>query len=269
MSKKTPKVSVIMAEYNTRRCDLENSIKSILEQSFQDFEFIIVDDCGKNDLDAINKKFNDKRIKIIKNVRNKGLEYSLNRAIKSAKADFLVRMDTDDIAKPARIKKLYSYITRHSEFAVVGSMAVEFTDNVEIGVLGRCGEKTAKELVYGHAPFHPSVIMRKSAVVDVGGYVDYYKRAEDFALWCELLLKGYRLYVINDILLKYRVNPEDYDKRRLKNRIGEIRARLHYYPKLKAPFLGYFVIVKSIFSGLLPIKFVRLYRKNIVMRRNK
>ena len=68
MSKKTPKVSVIMAEYNTRRCDLENSIKSILEQSFQDFEFIIVDDCGKNDLDAINKKFNDKRIKIIKNV---------------------------------------------------------------------------------------------------------------------------------------------------------------------------------------------------------
>lgn len=269
MSRKAPKVSVIMAEYNTRRCDLEDSITSILEQSFQDFEFIIVDDCGKNDLDAISKKFNDKRIKIIKNVRNKGLEYSLNRAIKSAKADFLVRMDTDDIAKPARIKKLYSYITRHPEFAVVGSRAVEFTDNAEIGVLGKRGEKTAKELVYGHAPVHPSAIMRKSAVVNVGGYVDYYKRAEDFALWCELLLKGYRLYVINDILLKYRVNPEDYGKRRLKNRIGEIRARLHYYPKLKSPFLGYLIIIKSIFSGLLPAEFVQLYRKNVVLRKSK
>ena len=103
-------VSVVMSEYNTKREYLCTAIESILNQTFKDFEFIIVDDCGENNLDEIIEKYNDKRIKIIKNDKNRGLVYSLNHGIKEAKGEYIVRMDTDDIANKKRIEKLYMVI---------------------------------------------------------------------------------------------------------------------------------------------------------------
>lgn len=135
-----------------------------------------------------------------------------------------------------------------------------------MGILGKEGEKSKKDIMHGNILIHPSVIMRKDAIEKVGYYKDY-TRAEDFVLWCDLLLAGYRLYTMNDILLKYRVNPEDYNKRKLKYRKGEIKARLEYYPKLGANFKDYLYIVKSIISGIMPIWFVRFYRKNFVLNK--
>ena len=103
-------VSVVMSEYNTKEEYLCTAIESILNQTFKDFEFIIVDDCGKNDLDEIVKKYNDSRIKIVKNDKNRGFVYSLNHGIKQAKGKYIVRMDTDDISDKRRIEKIYNYI---------------------------------------------------------------------------------------------------------------------------------------------------------------
>lgn len=260
------RVSVVMSEYNTKREYLCTAIESILNQTFKDFEFIIVDDCGENNLDEIMKKYNDKRIKIVKNDKNRGLVYSLNHGIKEAKGEYIVRMDTDDIANKKRIEKLYGYIKSHPEYAVVSSRVAEFSGNQKLGILGKEGEKSKKDIMHGNILIHPSVIMRKDAIEKVGYYKDY-TRAEDFVLWCDLLLAGYRLYTMNDILLKYRVNPEDYNKRKLKYRKGEIKARLEYYPKLGANFKDYLYIVKSIISGIMPIWFVRFYRKNFVLNK--
>ena len=260
------KVSVIMSEYNTKEEYLCTAIESILNQTFKDFEFIIVDDCGKNNLDEIVEKYNDKRIKIVKNDKNRGLVYSLNRGIKEAKGEYIVRIDTDDIADKKRIEKLYGYIKSHPEYAVVSSKVVEFSENKKLGILGKEGEKSKKDIMHGNILIHPSVIMRKDAIEKVGYYKDY-TRAEDFVLWCDLLLAGYRLYTMNDILLKYRVNPEDYNKRKLKYRKGEIKARLEYYPKLGANIKDYLYIIKSVISGIMPIWFVRFYRKNFVLNK--
>lgn len=259
-------VSVVMSEYNTKREYLCTAIESILNQTFKDFEFIIVDDCGENNLDEIIEKYNDKRIKIIKNDKNRGLVYSLNHGIKEAKGEYIVRMDTDDIADKKRIEKLYGYIKSHPEYAVVSSKVVEFSENKKLGILGKEGEKSKKDIMHGNILIHPSVIMRKDAIEKVGYYKDY-TRAEDFVLWCDLLLAGYRLYTMNDILLKYRVNPEDYNKRKLKYRKGEIKARLEYYPKLGANIKDYLYIIKSVISGIMPIWFVRFYRKNFVLNK--
>lgn len=259
-------ISVVMSEYNTKREYLCTAIESILNQTFKDFEFIIVDDCGKNNLDEIVEKYNDKRIKIVKNDKNRGLVYSLNHGIKEAKGEYIVRMDTDDIADKKRIEKLYGYIKSHPEYAVVSSRVVEFSENQKLGILGKKGEKSKKDIMHGNILIHPSVIMRKDAIEKVGYYKDY-TRAEDFVLWCDLLLDGYRLYTMNDILLKYRVNPEDYNKRKLKYRKGEIKARLEYYPKLGANIKDYLYIIKSLISGIMPIWFVRFYRKNFVLNK--
>lgn len=263
-----PSVSVIMAEYNTNIDDLRAAIKSILDQTFSDFEFIIVDDGGKNDLQKIVSEFNDSRIRIVDNRVNKGLVYSLNNAIKHAKTEYLVRMDTDDIALPNRLQQLLSFIKNYPEYDVVGSRAIEFTKNTEHGILAKSGEKSKYAIMQGDTMVHPSVIMRKEAIVQVGGYPDYY-RSEDLALWCELLLNGCRFYVLDDILLKYRVNPQDYKKRSLKNRRGEIQVRLHYYPKLGGGPREYFRIAKSIVAGLLPPSLVQRYRNKHVLSREE
>lgn len=260
-----PKISVIMSEYNTPPDYLRASIESILNQTIKDIEIIIVDDCGKNDLDSIIKEYKDKRIRVIKNNKNIGLVESLNKAITVSKADILARMDTDDVADENRLEEQYNFMINHEEYSVVGTLANEFSKNSTTGVLGKPGEKTAKSLAYGDGIIHPSVMMRKKDIQSVGGYKNY-KRAEDLSLWFELVMKGFRLFVIDRVLLNYRVNEEDYSKRKFKTRGGEIKARLHYYYLTKAPVLAYLVIVKSIISSILPSRIVAFFRRKIILK---
>ncbi len=260
-----PKISVIMSEYNTPPDYLRASIKSILSQTFKDIEIIIVDDCGKNDLDSITEEYKDKRIRVIKNNKNIGLVESLNKAIAVSKADILARMDTDDIADENRLEEQYNFMINHEEYSVVGTLANEFSKNSTTGVLGKPGEKTAKSLAYGDSIIHPSVMMRKKDIQSVGGYKNY-KRAEDLYLWFELFMKVFRLFVIDRVLLNYRVNEEDYSKRKFKTRGGEIKARLHYYHLTKAPVLAYLVIIKSIVSSILPTRIVAFFRRKIILK---
>lgn len=264
-----PRVSVIMAEFNTAPHHLEQSIKSIVEQTFDDFELVIVDDGGCNDVTSIVAGFNDRRLRVIENGGNKGFVFSLNAAILAAKADYIVRMDTDDISAPDRIEKLYSFLVSNTQYAVAASLAVEFSDARGTGrVLGTPGEKSAKQLMRGDAPIHPSVIFRRQDVVDVGLYDDYH-RAEDLALWCKLVIAGKRIHVLDDILLDYRVNPSDFKKRSLRNRHGEIRARLKYYPMLGGSAYDYLFIAKSILAGLLPVNVVIAIRNRFVLGQKK
>lgn len=260
-----PKISVIMSEYNTPPEHLRASIESILNQTIKDIEIVIVNDCGKNDLESIVKEYKDGRIRVIKNDKNIGLVESLNKAIAVSKADILARMDTDDIADENRLEEQYNFMINHEEYSVVGTLANEFSKNSTTGVLGKPGEKTAKSLAYGDGIIHPSVMMRKKDVQSVGGYKNY-KRAEDLSLWFELVMKGFRLFVIDRVLLNYRVNEEDYSKRKFKTRGGEIKARLHYYYLTKAPVLAYLVIVKSIISSILPTRIVAFFRRKIILK---
>lgn len=263
----SPTISVIMSEYNTKTEYLISSIKSILVQSYSDFEFIIVDDCGDNDVKSIVKEFKDKRIRIIKNKQNMGLVYSLNTAIDHARGKYLVRMDTDDIALPDRIEKLYNFIADNPKYAVVGSRVFEFSGSQIDGVLGKKGEKTKKSIMRGDVPVHPSVIINADIIRQLKGY-DNYDRAEDLALWCKLILNDYKIFVINDILLKYRVNITDYEKRKLNKRKGEINARLYYYPKMGASLIDHMFIVKSIISGILPAAIVKQFRHKVILSRS-
>lgn len=265
MAKNTPAISVIMAEYNTESDYLCLAIESILSQSYTDFEFIIVDDHGNNNVEKIAMRYQDQRIKVINNSSNKGFVYSLNRAIEAAQGEYLVRMDTDDISVPNRIELLYSFIRNNPQYDVVSSRAVEFEGDEEFGIIGSQGEKFKKNVMLGDMPVHAASIMKTESIRGIGGYKDY-KRAEDLALWCELLLAGKRLYMLNDVLYKYRVNKDDYKKRTITKRSGEIKARLHYYPLLGAGPLEYGRVIKTIVAGLMPPSLVRLYRKKFVVK---
>ncbi len=260
-----PAVSIVMAEFNTDPIHLAQSIQSMLDQTLQDFELLIVDDGGCNDLQGIASTFGDPRIRILHNDGNRGLVHSLNSAVHSARSEYIARMDTDDIAARDRLEKLYRFMLAHPEFTVIGSLAVEFSNKNRLGrLLGSAGEKGASNLMRGDVPIHPSVMFRRSEIIAAGLYDDHH-RAEDLALWCKLHLAQKRIYVLDEVLLNYRVNPADYQKRRLRNRMGEIKVRLAYYPRLGAGLVDYLYIAKSVIAGALPASLMIFLRSRLVL----
>ena len=118
LKNKKPLVSVIMAEYNTNEKLLKESIESILNQTYKNFEFIIVDDCGTNNVKKITEEYNDKRIKVLKNKKNSGLVFSLNKAINMCEGKYIARMDTDDYSYPKRLEKQVTFIEKNKEFII-------------------------------------------------------------------------------------------------------------------------------------------------------
>lgn len=264
--KENLKVSVIMSEYNTDVDSLEKSIRSVLDQSFTDFEYIIIDDCGQTDVVKFVAQFQDQRIRVVKNPHNLGLAASLNRAVQEAQGQYLIRMDSDDLSLDGRFAKLVAFIEQHPEYAVVSSRVMEVSDGKENGVLGTKGEKKKSNVLSGDVPIHAAAIMNRQAILAVGGYPEI-DRAEDFGLWCELLLRGYRLYMLADILYVYNVNRVDYQKRSLKYRRGEIAARRYYNRLLGAGLAGHIRVLKSVLAGAVPGKLMQRYRNLFVLRR--
>ena len=114
MSKTKPRVSVIMAEYSTNPQYFKEAVDSVLKQTYKNFEFIIVDDSGVNRVEKLLDGYSDSRIRIIKNPGNKGFVYALNNGIKNAKNDYIIRMDTDDIATPDRFEIIINYAVEHA-----------------------------------------------------------------------------------------------------------------------------------------------------------
>ncbi|SDM43013.1 Glycosyl transferase family 2 [Microbacterium azadirachtae] len=251
-----------MAEYNTPADRLRESIAAILDQTERRFELLIVDDGSATDVRSIAAEFADERIRVVGYGENRGFVEALNFGLEHARGEYIARMDTDDVAEPGYLATVYGWLRDHPEFAVVSGRAREVSSDGADLLLGRPGELTAKLVMRGRTPIHPATIMRAAAVREVGGYPSY-RRSEDLALWCELLLRGYRLYMVPEIVIAYRVEKADFSKRVLRNRGDEIRVRLRYYPALGAGPREYAKIVTSILSGLLPVGLLRVIRTRV------
>ena len=121
-----PKVSVLMPIYKTKEEYLREAIESILNQSFTDFEFLILDDCPENSREEIVKSYSDGRIKYLKNEKNLGITPSRNKLIEMAKGEYLAVMDHDDISLPARFEKQVQYLDEHQYIGVCGCWREDF-----------------------------------------------------------------------------------------------------------------------------------------------
>jgi glycosyltransferase involved in cell wall biosynthesis len=124
----TPKISVILPVYNAQSY-LRESIDSILNQSFQDFELIMINDGSTDSSLSIMESYTDQRIRII-NQTNAGLPVSLNRAIAQAQGQYLARQDADDICLPERLAKQFAYLDTHPQCALLGTWAQILVENV-------------------------------------------------------------------------------------------------------------------------------------------
>lgn len=201
-----PKISVVLPVYNGEKY-LKESIDSILNQTFSDFEFIIVNDGSTDKTEEIIESYNDGRIKYFKK-ENSGIVDSLNYGIEKSNTDLIVRMDADDISNPSRLQKLLNFMENNGEVDICGSWAEKINENGDQkGVLNYppIKDKEIRKYAYLHNPFiHPSVIFRKKIFDDVGGYKNF-KHVEDYELWIRLLQKGIG-HNIPECLIKYRIH---------------------------------------------------------------
>lgn len=234
-----PKISVLMAVHKHDEF-LDAAILSIINQSFKDFEFIIIansasDDCLKYLIDYSKL---DSRI-LIHSIPLPGLANALNHGLSIAKASLVARMDADDISHPDRLSHQYYYMINNPTVVIVGckSDLIDSHDNV-IGVFPffSDNELIRKVLPYRNPLLHPAIMMRKDVVLKVGGY-RYGHMSEDHELFIRLARDPLLLFFNLDIVLfKYR---------RHDNQITSIRNAHKNYAEISGFLITEFILTKN------------------------
>ena len=202
-----PKISVIMPVYNGSKW-VNSSIQSVLDQSFTSFELIIVDDQSTDDSLYKIQAFSDHRIRVIPLLRNVGLPSALNLAITQARGSYIARLDQDDLMRCDRLKIQSNYLDIHLDCALVGSWANIITEDGKTKGSHRHPTSNGAiqfQLLFDNPFVHSSVLMRRSAIIEVGLYcTDKTKQPpEDYELWVRLS-KKYTLCNLPQILTSYR-----------------------------------------------------------------
>lgn len=203
-----PHVSVIMSVYNGGRY-LKKAIESILRQSFQNFEFIIIDDGSTDETWSILSSVDDPRVIVKRNSMNMGLAATLNKAARMSRANYLARMDADDISLPHRLEKQMAFLEAHPEVVVVGSSFYKIDENGKVLEIVKvpCRSKEIYEVLWSrNCLAHGTVVMRKDVFFRYGGYDESYSCAQDYELWLRLA-QSEKLANIEEPLYCWRSSP--------------------------------------------------------------
>ncbi len=201
-----PKISVVMSIYNSAKY-LKLAIDSVLNQTFTDFELIIIDDGSIDDGADIVKTYSDSRIRYMYQ-SNQGLAAALNAAIASARADLIARMDPDDICFPDRLEKEYAYLCAHSNVVIVGSAAMCIdAEGHTLGLIHKPSYEKENSPLPETPCIHPSVLFRLSTFQQAGGYMtDMRYGGEDAVLFNSMLNFG-AVANLTEPLMYYRLHP--------------------------------------------------------------
>ena len=204
-----PKITVLMPVYNGERY-LKEAIESILNQTFTDFEFLIIDDGSTDNSLNIIKQYatKDSRIRLVIHKQNKKIVPTLNEGLKLAKGKYIARMDCDDISMPARIEEEINFLENHQDYIMVGSDYIiinEFAKKLFYYAAFPNYETIKVALSVTSCFAHGSVMYKKRSVLAVNGYNSKIHDAEDFELWTRLIKIG-KFANIPKPLFKYRMN---------------------------------------------------------------
>ena len=202
-----PKISVIMSVYNTPIEYLKESIDSILNQTYEDFEFIIIND-NSNDLTTdFLSTYKDNRIRLFTNETNLGLTKSLNVALNNSTGKYIARMDSDDIALPNRLEEQLEYIENNPQYIAIGSNFKKSNSDKIIKKHNMSREtRRCRMLFYNEGLCHPTAFINNEILIKYDiKYDENILKAQDYALWVELLKYG-NIGNIDKNLLTYRIH---------------------------------------------------------------
>ena len=210
-------ISVLMPVYNTKEEYLRTSIESILNQTFTDFEFIIVNDGSTNNAEEVILSYKDNRIKYVKQ-ENQGIVGALNNAWSKASGKYIARMDSDDIAYPERFAKQVNFLEENPEYSLVGSWAKIIPSK---NIIKLPQDIKIMDLLADCMFIHPSIMFNKADFEKFNlQYETGFEYAEDYCLYANAV-KHLKMTNLQEVLLDYRVYPENSSS---KNRDVRIRS---------------------------------------------
>ena len=202
-----PKVSIVMSFHNEPLQWIRFAVESILEQTLQNIELIIVCD-NPDHAEGISyiRSLHDKRIRFIINPENVGPTKSFNTAIAVAEGEYIARMDADDISLPKRLQTQVEYLDSHPEVSVCATDTHTIDKEGKITRRNRYKRKKDIALMFiSNCIAHPSVMFRKN-LLEVRNpiYNEDYRYSQDYELWLFLILNGHKIHMIDRSLLLYR-----------------------------------------------------------------
>lgn len=201
-----PLISVVMPVYNCSAY-VGEAINSILNQTFSDFEFIIVDDCSTDDSLSIIRSFAslDKRIKVVCNKRNLGVTKSLNVGLSHARGTYIARMDADDIAVVDRFKLQVELLRSYD---IVGGWIQFMSQSGKRLSVREYSADVSSRIKYESPLAHPTVMFKRSLFDAYGGYDERFNAAEDYDLWLRYYTKGALFGMVSQVVFYYRVHDK-------------------------------------------------------------
>lgn len=252
---KSPMISVIMSTYN-RENYLPVAMESILNQTYTDFEFIIIDDASTDNTAKLLQEYQEKdsRIVVISNPQNLGYNKNLTTGFKLAKGKYLARMDDDDISLPTRFEKQVDFLEKNPDITVVGTFIEIFGNNpMKSWCMLTDWDELAVAMNFYNPICHPSVMIRNSFLKEHHlAYDPEVLYAEEYDLWKNIIFLGGKLANIPEVLLKYRSHLQNVSQKKdtskiqtdfansirnqllsrmfSKTKIAELNKKLIYYP---------------------------------------
>ncbi len=242
------KVSIVIPSYNHGKF-IGIAIQSILDQTFQDFEILIVDDCSPDNSVEIIKSFNDPRIKLIVNEKNMGACYGHNLMIDMAQGEYIALLNSDDIWLPNKLDQQVKFLDENTTYGAVFGLieaideqgnSLEDKSHLINNVFKQKNRSRHEWLNHfwhkGNCLCHPSILIRKEVYNNVGYYNPLLATLPDFEMWVRVCMK-YEIFVMQEPLIKFRVldgekNESGVNPRTIISAQFESKTILDYYLNL-------------------------------------
>ncbi|MHB8261599.1 MAG: glycosyltransferase family 2 protein [Bacteroidia bacterium] len=202
-----PEISVILPVYNAADY-LAEAIESILSQSYQNFELLLINDGSTDNSKNIINSYSDTRIRYFENDGNKGPSYTRNLGLIHSKGDYISFLDADDMALPNKLEQQLTFMKQHHEVGVCGCYAEYFGDRVGTWQYPVSNKEIRCRLMWGSSIIMSAAFIRKNTLANNNiQFSDKYLPTEDFKLWVEMS-KVSQLHNIPEVLVKYRTHRQ-------------------------------------------------------------
>ncbi|MHB1315297.1 MAG: glycosyltransferase family 2 protein [Christensenellales bacterium] len=265
---KNPKVSVVIAAYNLEHC-IRDSICSLQDQTFQDFEILVCEDCSMDNTYAILTELEqeDRRIRVIKNDINSGQALGRNKCFENARGEYIAIQDGDDYSRSNRLERQVAFLDENPQYVFAASLVDTINDNKEI--INRpysfSGEVSKESFLWGQPFIHPTAMFRAAALREVGGYrveKETRYRNEDYDMFMRMYFAGMKGFILPERLYIYFEGLSALRRRKYRYRLAEAKIRYRNFKSLGLMPKGILYAIKPLIVGLFPQNLLNKMRKH-------
>ena len=218
-----PKISAVMALYNTPYNYLQSTVESLLNQTFNDFELIVIDDASTVDYSVFFEQFNDERIKYFKLEKNAGPGHARNEGIKKATGEYIANCDSDDVYLPQRLELQAKFLDENPNISLIGT-TFRFSNKKRLSILPLNDADIKTFMLFNSPLCNPTIMFRREEFVSKNlFYPEDINFAEDYELWIDAMFSGVKMANLEDFLMIYTRRAGQLSKEKSEKQIAILK----------------------------------------------